>query len=385
MLSYRSQVPPPSHFHTEQQAIDYLMDPTGQGRYAGNYGAPGGDARESRLRPPDQTQPMYAEPPSPSSLSYAPVVNNRAMNTERPRRAAHRHEDENDVATPANKKQKTGKKNVEVYRAFDCFLKCNSSEAHIPGRKTISDYLGRNKSDTKRIPAGVMPLPCRRCYQKKSYRHKADGGVSTFQHTLMDATLRNCEKWEGNRDWKICFNKGLYNAVNESQRRNMTSSTSASQSPSSSGTSNSRSTGRRNAGRKGGKKRKAEEMDSEDDSSYEGTQGFVIDKDVIKFAESLMRKGLIDEHKKTSDCRECLELMIEFSHTHRRHRNKLPGIEFLARGDWLEFKKGEKLIKNGEDYNNELLREEEAAEAEAAETSQDTAPPSPSPSPSPSS
>lgn len=269
----------------------------------------------------------------------------------RKRRRQLSSDDDNSLASVEKKK----KKKTDEFEPFTCF-KPDCPNSDIPPRKAVSQFFGRNKACTQRMPKGVMVLVCRKHYQQGSYRQKNGHTNSRLQYSLIKITFDNADKFSGNRDWKITFGKKLgewklfnpsvLNAANVTlegdaltQRARVTSrSRSSHRLPASGTTTNSASpassdTTISNKNSKGNKK---------------GNKDALIDDDVLEFAENLERHSLLGEHKSTQDCREVLEMMRTFSAEHEQHRNNLPLLEFHALGEWPRSPK-EPLIETEDD------------------------------------
>lgn len=88
-----------------------------------------------------------------------------------------------------------------------------------PDRKVTSHYFGRNKKETRAIPAHCWVLYCRRHYQRCRYR-AAFSVFASIQMDLVRRTVQNLEKWGGVKDFTIALRKNTMESLNAEDREN---------------------------------------------------------------------------------------------------------------------------------------------------------------------
>ena len=251
---------------------------------------------------------------------------------------------------PAKKVKKSG---GDHFNPYQCFWRSCKNSDEIPPRKAISQFFGRNKGCTQKMPEGVIPVVCRKHYQQMAYRFKNDGRNAQQQAQMVRIAFLNADRFIKDHNWTIAFGKDLgkyttslyvsqlpadfsylAKAVNERSRQPKTKLRVASSPVSSDQTIKSDESG-------------SSKNNSVVDGKRSGKKS-EMGQDVIDFALRLQEKGLIGTHKKTNECRVVLEAMRVFSDKNELYNNKLPDVEFLAQCDWPD-KPKEPLIRTSED------------------------------------
>ena len=215
----------------------------------------------------------------------------------------------------------------------------------------------------------LIPLPCRKCYQKHSYRRKASNRYYKLQAKLVQHILHNADQYEGVRDWSIEFNKQIgkslpadtlmaqasdistAEALNQYRRGKTSARDPVTRRRKTANNQDGDVTedeepklDRQLVSRSSAKKSKSPTK-KEEDSTPSAVE--------LEFARVLLDDGLIGHHKTTDDCRDVLARMDKFctdnKEKHPRHGETLPGIEFLPMGAWGARKPGTKLIMTQDD------------------------------------
>lgn len=88
-----------------------------------------------------------------------------------------------------------------------------------PDRKVTSHYFGRNKKETRAIPAHCWVLYCRQHYQRCRYRAE-DAAFVSVQMDLVRRTVQNLEKWGGVKCFTIALRKKTMELLNAEDREN---------------------------------------------------------------------------------------------------------------------------------------------------------------------
>lgn len=185
-------------------------------------------------------QPGYNptfNPPQGSSVTHYIVENNRfghssgyrivmpppqsrmprpppAENGDVPTGSAKRKHESSEPELPGHKGKKTKRKGSSErdWESYTCWeTDCIHAES-VPPRKAVSQFFGRNKGCTSKMPKGVMVQVCRKHYQQMSYRQRNAGTLSGKQAKMVKMVFWNADKYEGERDWNICLGKQLSKA-----------------------------------------------------------------------------------------------------------------------------------------------------------------------------
>ncbi|KAK3109250.1 hypothetical protein LTR53_017701, partial [Teratosphaeriaceae sp. CCFEE 6253] len=78
------------------------------------------------------------------------------------------------------------------------------------GRKTISDYFGRNKRETRYIDDDVWHIYCRKCYQRKSYKaDKLPGKRFSWHLTNIKIQFRRLKLWRPDALFNVRLSKNM--------------------------------------------------------------------------------------------------------------------------------------------------------------------------------
>ena len=163
-----------------------------------NYGyAPHYDHYDHPYSPHDNPPPYVRSDPTRYGYTAAPPISGV-------KRRASLSEDDSVDHKPRKKP-----KNPEKMKSYVCFFRDCDESNKVPPRKAVSQFFGRNKACTSRIPAPVWLNLCRKHYQQRSYRQRSRFSLSEFQAWLVGLHFDNCDKFEGDRDWHITFDKKL--------------------------------------------------------------------------------------------------------------------------------------------------------------------------------
>ncbi|KAF2768562.1 hypothetical protein EJ03DRAFT_375246 [Teratosphaeria nubilosa] len=87
------------------------------------------------------------------------------------------------------------------------------------GRKTISDYLGRNKKETKSIDPEVWHTYCRKCYQRLTYQAEKGGADGRFRWHIRNLRIQfaRLRLWRPEATFTIKLVKSMIDRSNEYQ------------------------------------------------------------------------------------------------------------------------------------------------------------------------